>query len=294
MFGPYFVELATKNKVIYSTCNGDQHAVLKRMIDEIKMWGFQIVMAGNMKGFLDRTATVSTLRLEAQKRGLDCKQCACFTDGTKLNIEMALIANAEGYVTKKRGMFGPRVGHVRDVLSHFNLKKLWMDRTPFVDYILGAEPNGGVYVVGYHNDPYHREVLHQTYKMGAGPFYVFYRPYHLCYFEAAGTIVDAVVNKRAQMQPRPVLTTNVFAFAKKNLCKGEELDGAGGNTCYGLIENMADQAGAEGLPVCLASGVRIKKAVRKNAKILLENVECDPSRPDYATYYNMLNGIPAG
>lgn len=96
------------------------------------------------------------------------------------------------------------------------------------------------------------------------------------------------------MQPRPVLTTNVFAFAKKNLRQGEELDGPGGYTCYGLIENMADQAKAEGLPVCLAQGVRLKKAIRKNTKILLQDVEYAASRPDFLTYYKRVNTEPAG
>jgi predicted homoserine dehydrogenase-like protein len=284
MFGPYFAELARENKVVYTSCDGDQYGVLKRMIEEIKLWGFKIVMAGNMKGFLNRYANETTIAGEADKRCFDHKMTACFTDGTKLNIEMALIANSEGYCTKKTGMFGPRVSHVREVLTAFDLPELWKDQKTFVDYILGAEPNGGVYVVGHAEDPYQQEVL-RTYKMGDGPFYVFYRPYHLCFFESTGTILDAIVNKKALMHPRRPLTTNVYAYAKKDLIPGDILDGPGGFTCYGLIENISDQKDTEGLPVCLADEVLVKKAIKKDSKIRLSDVEYDPERSDYAGYY---------
>jgi predicted homoserine dehydrogenase-like protein len=289
MFGPYFADLARENKVVYTSCDGDQYGVLKRMIEEIKLWGFRIVMAGNMKGFLNRYANEVTIAGEADKRQFDHKMTACFTDGTKLNIEMALIANSEGYCTKKPGMFGPRVSHVRDVLTAFNLPELWEGRKPFVDYILGAEPNGGVYVVGHSEDPYQQEVL-RTYKMGNGPFYVFYRPYHLCFFESTGTILDAVLNKKALMNPRRPLATNVFAYAKKDLNPGDMLDGPGGFTCYGLIENMSDQNDREGLPICLAEEVHVNKTIKKDSKILLRDVEYDPDRSDYAGYYKNSMG----
>jgi predicted homoserine dehydrogenase-like protein len=213
--------------------------------------------------------------------------CVCFTDGTKLNIEMALVANCEGYVTRKKGMFGPQVKDVRDVFSCFDFKKLWEDRIPFVDYILGAEPGGGVYVIGYCEDSFQKGVL-RYYKMGEGPFYLFYRPYHLGHLESVRTILDVTLEKKALMQPRPVMMTNVFAYAKNDLKAGDLLDGMGGYACYGLIENMTDQKDGEGLPVCLADGVCVKKAVKKDEKVLLENVEYDPARPDYAVYYKWI------
>lgn len=293
MFGSYFAELARENKVVYTSCDGDQYGVLKRMIEEIKLWGFNIVMAGNMKGFLNRYANELTIADEADKRCFDHKMTACFTDGTKLNIEMALIANSEGYCTKKTGMFGPRVSHVRDVPTAFDLPKLWEDQNPFVDYILGAEPNGGVYVVGHSEDSYQKEVL-RTYKMGDGPFYVFYRPYHLCWFESAGSILDAIVHRKALMYPRRTLSTNVFAYAKKDLCPGDILDGPGGFTCYGLIENMEDQKDGEGLPICLAETVRVKNTIKKDSKILLCDVDYDPDRSDYAGYYKKTLGCKYG
>ncbi len=283
MFGAYFTEIAKKNNVVYTSCDGDQYGVLKRIIEEIKPWGFQVVMAGNIKGFLNRYANEQSIAEEAQKRGLNHKMCASYTDGTKLNVEMALIANSEGYVAKYKGMLGPRAHRVTDVFTSFNLEKLWADRIPCVDYLLGAEPGGGVYVIGYCEEKFQKELLYY-YKMGKGPFYLFYRPYHLCHLECTKTVLDAVLEKKVLMQPKRQMMTNVFAYAKKDLQVGELLDGPGGFTCYGLIENMVDQERKEGFPICLTDGVRIKRAIKKDEKILLSEVEIDSTRIDYNIY----------
>lgn len=142
-FGPVLAQLAGKNGVICTSCDGDQYGVLKHMIDDIKLWGFELVMAGNIKGFLDRYANPTSIIPEADKRNLDYRMCTSYTDGTKLNIEMAIIANACGLTTKTPGMYGPGVTHVKEVFRCFDFDLLWKDRRPFVDYIIGAEPGGG-------------------------------------------------------------------------------------------------------------------------------------------------------
>ncbi len=77
------------------------------MIDEIGIWGFDIVQAGNIKGFLNRYATAGSLRAEAAKRNLSLIQCCAYTDGTKLAIEMACLGNSAGLIPSVRGMEGP-------------------------------------------------------------------------------------------------------------------------------------------------------------------------------------------
>jgi predicted homoserine dehydrogenase-like protein len=76
IFGPYLLHQAQQQGVVYTVCDGDQPAVLKRLIDEIKFMGFELVMAGNIKGYLDRYANPTTIIPEADKRGLDYKMCA--------------------------------------------------------------------------------------------------------------------------------------------------------------------------------------------------------------------------
>lgn len=283
IFGPYLCELADQHHVVCTSCDGDQYGTLKHLIQDLEFWGFELVMAGNMKGFLDRYATPDSIIAEADKRNLDYKACASYTDGTKLNIEMALISNALGLKTRVPGMLGPECDDVDHVHDAFDFNALWQDQKPFVDYVLGAKPGGGVFAIGYCSDSYQRDMLHY-YKMGEGPFYTFYRPYHLCHIESMTTIFDAVLENKKLLSPEFGFVTNVYAYAKKDLKRGDALDGIGGHSCYGLIENCSDQGASPGIPICLADQVILKTDIRKDEKILMEDVLFDPNRPDFKLF----------
>lgn len=281
IFSPLLFEIATQNGVICTSCDGDQYGVLKHLINDIQSWGLELVMAGNIKGFLDIRANPTTIVPEADKRNLDYRMCTSYTDGTKLNIEMAIIANAGGMRTQTPGMFGPAMGDVRDVFDHFDFDRLWYDRIPFVDYILGAEPGGGVFVIGYCNNSYQKSML-SYYKMGPGPYYLFYRPYHLCHIEAMSTVFRAVSND-CFLHPCYGFLTNVFAYAKTDLEAGQLLDGIGGYSCYGKIENCGNGE-ASGLPICLSDGIVLKRPVAKDERLSMEDVEFDPERSDFRLF----------
>jgi predicted homoserine dehydrogenase-like protein len=283
IFGPYFAKLAQQNGVICTSCDGDQYGVLKHLADDVASWGFELVMAGNMKGFLDRNANPTSIIPEADKRNLDYKACASYTDGTKLNIEMAITANALGLKTRVPGMYGPVCDDIDNVQQVFDFASLKQSGAPFVDYVLGAAPGGGIFVIGYCENPYQREML-KYYKMGNGPFYTFYRPYHLCHIEAMQTVFDAVQKNKALLQPDSGFMTNVYAYAKKDLASGDTLDGIGGYSCYGMIENCEDQNDAPGIPICLADRVSIKKSVKKGEKIYLSDVDYDKNRLDFRLF----------
>jgi predicted homoserine dehydrogenase-like protein len=282
IFGPVLAETARKHNVVCTSCDGDQYGVIKHLLDDLRAWGFAWVMAGNIKGFLDRSATPVSIAAEADLRHLDHRMCASYTDGTKLNIEMALIANACGMRTSRVGMAGPRMKHVREVFRCFDFDALWRDRQPCVDYILGAEPGGGVFVIGHSDHPYQRQMM-AYYKMGPGPYYLFYRPYHLCHVEAMRTVVDAVAGK-CLLKPDFGFRTNVYAYAKVDLKAGAVLDGMGGHAGYGQIENCADNQRDPGLPICLAEQVTLKRAISKGDKILLRDVAHDPQSYDFKLF----------
>ena len=288
IFGPALVRAAKEHGVICTSCDGDQHGVIKRLLDEITLWGFQPVLAGNIKGFLDRSANPTTIVPEADKRKLDHRMCTSYTDGTKLCIEMALVANACGLRTAVPGMLGPRAGHVTEVLDLFDFTSIRNDGTPVVDYVLGAEPGGGVFVVGASDDPYQRDML-EYYKMGGGPFYLFYRPYHLCHVEAMQSIAEAVLERRPLLQPTHGFRTNVIAYAKTDLRAGDSCDGIGGYACYGLIENTAPDGTTDGLPICLAENVVLAQDVGQGARIALDDLAELPSdREDFKLYEDAL------
>lgn len=285
IFGAYLMKLAESRDLVYSVCDGDQPAVLKRLIDEIEFMGFQLVMAGNIKGFLDRYANPTSVIPEADKRGLDYKMCAAYTDGTKLSIEMAVLANGCGLRTLVPGMHGPRMNDIKQVFDHFDFAKLWDGSGAFVDYVLAAEPKGGVFVVGFTDDAVQQEYLSWfPSQIGSAPFYLFYRPYHLVHFESMKTVVAAALDGISVLKPDYGFRTNVFAYAKRDLKRGEELDGIGGYTCYGLIENDAGETARPGLPICLADGLLLNQDLPRDDRINLDMVSWDSSRHDWALY----------
>lgn len=293
MFGPLLHEEARRHGVVCTSCDGDQYGVLKNLIDEIRSWGFELVMAGNIKGFLDRYATPDTIVAEAEKRNLDYRMCTSYTDGTKLNIEMAILANAFDLRPTRAGMLGPRAGQVSEVFERFDFAALRESGRPVVDYILGAEPGGGVFVVGYCAAPYQRAML-SYYKMGDGPFYLFQRPYHLCHIEAVKAVFMAVVRGECFMAPEAGLRTNVFAYAKRDLPAGAVLDGIGGFDCYGQIEEVESRDLPPGLPIGLAEGVALRRALPRDGRIAMSDVIHDADRPDFQLYASALAVHPDG
>ncbi|MFC1680933.1 homoserine dehydrogenase [Pseudomonadota bacterium] len=232
--GPLLQQEAKRSNVVVTSDGGDQHGVLKRMIDDILLWGFRIVQAGNIKGFLDRYATAEGLAEEAAKRYLDPVQCCAYTDGTKLNIEMALIANGLGLLPARPGMEGPACADVHEVMTLFDFDGY--GDTGRVDYVLGAEPSGGVYVVGHCDDELQMRYLNY-YKLGEGPYYLFYRPYHLCHFETPRVIAECALAQEALLRPDHGRVTDVYAYTKRPVRAGTSIEhGIGGDHFYGLID----------------------------------------------------------
>lgn len=265
--------------VCCSSDAGDQHGVLATMIEEIRLWGFEITQAGNIKGYLDRYATPDSLNEEASKRHLSVHQCCAYTDGTKLNIEMALLSNAYGFLPSERGMTGPPAAKVEEVMSLFDWKN--QSECGSVDYILGAEPGGGVYVVGKQLDEFTQSYL-SYYKMGEGPYYLFYRPYHLCHLETPRAIASIVLQNQEILKPLSDAVCEVYAFAKRDLKAGQELceggQAIGSSLVYGLIDTVEQGAEENLLSIWLLEEQEGLKPVlncdiKKDERISLSNIE---------------------
>jgi predicted homoserine dehydrogenase-like protein len=200
-----------------------------------KAIGCRPVLAGNVKGLLDPYRTPDTQRDFAAQWGMKPNMVTSFADGTKLSMEMTLVANATGFGVARRGMMGHRCAHVKEVPALFDGDAL-LERG-LVDFVLGAEPGSGGFLVVYDDEPWRREWM-RYFKLGDGPFYVFYQPWHLPHLEAPLTAARAVLFHDAAISPRDGPVCEVVALAKRDLRGGERLDGIGGFTCYGSIENM--------------------------------------------------------
>ncbi len=289
LYGPHLLDLARKNGRIYTSCDGDQPAVIKKLINEVSFYGLEIAMAGNIKGYLDQYMDPIRIKPEADKRNLDYKMCTSYTDGTKLGVEMAVLANAQGYKTIQPGMVGPRLKHVDQIFESFDFEKIYTNGQGVVDYVLGAEPTGGIFVVGYTGDSFQQFTLDWfPPKLGPGPFYLFYRPYHLGHLESMECVAEAFLYNTSRLKPDKGYMTGVFAYAKKNLRQDDVLDGLGGFCCYGLIENYGRALENPGLPVLLSEGAKLKRDIKQDQKINFEDILYSQSNYQYRLYFESL------
>lgn len=279
--GQLLASEAASHGVIVTSDAGDQHGVLARMVEEIQLWGFRIVQVGNIKGFLDRYQTAGGLAEEAAKRNLSPIQCCAYTDGTKLNIEMAIIANALDLTPLVPGMEGPACKDVREAMTLFDFDA-YGDQGR-VDYILGAEPGGGVYVVGHCDNPHQIPYL-EYYKLGDPPYYLFYRPYHLCHLETPWAIAEACLFKNPLLAPPRAKLNEVYAYAKTDLPAGTVIDHSiGGDHFYGLIETTeaAEQRDAVTIAELESEGAeppRLRNALKKDQPLARSDIEI-PNSP---------------
>jgi predicted homoserine dehydrogenase-like protein len=211
-----------------------------------------------------------------------------FADGTKISMEMAVVANATGLRAGKRGMYGPRCEHVNDAINLFPMDQ--MINGGIVDYILGAEPAPGVFILGYNENPIQQQYMNY-YKMGDGPLYVFYTPYHICHFETSITVARAVLFKDAAAAPIGGPVCDVITAAKRDLKAGEILDGIGGFACYGMIENIDVSLAENLLPMGLSEGVLMRRNIPKDHAITYADVDlpedrlCDKLRSEQKIYF---------
>jgi predicted homoserine dehydrogenase-like protein len=200
-----------------------------------------------------------------------------FADGTKVSFEQAIVANGTGLRAPKRGLYAwEHREHVDELATRYDLDEL--ERLGgIVDYVIGAQPAPGIYVIGTHDDPLERHYM-KLYKRGDGPLYVFYTPQHLCHFEVPTSVARVVLLGDPVLAPLGGPVVEVIATAKRDLAAGEVLDGIGGYMAYGQCEN-ADVVAAEGLlPMGIATGSTLVRAVPKDAVLRYEDVELPPGR----------------
>jgi len=273
--GPILKVYADRAGVIISTSDGDQPGVIMNLFRYVNAIGCKPVLAGNMKGLQDPYRTPETQRGYAEKYKQKPQMVTSFADGTKISMEMAVVANATGLRAGKRGMYGPRCEHVNDAVNLFPMDQ--MLNGGLVDYILGAEPAPGIFILGYNEDPVQQQYMNY-YKMGDGPLYVFYTPYHICHFETPLTVARAVLFKDAAATPAAGPVCDVITIAKCELRGGEILDGTGGFTCYGMLENSRICQDENLLPMGLSEGCRLRRNIQRDQAIKYSDVKLPHGR----------------
>jgi predicted homoserine dehydrogenase-like protein len=273
--GPILKWYADRAGVVITNADGDEPGVTMNLYRFVKSIGYRPVMAGNVKGFLNHHRNPDTQRGFAEQHGQRAKMVTSFADGTKLAMEAAVLANGTGLRIGTRGMDGHKCGHVMDVLDRYSIDDL-LDGGR-VDYLLGAEPGSGGFVVGYNDHPEKQKYM-KYFKMGDGPLYVFYRPFHLTHLEAPLSIARAVLFADATIAPQGGPVADVLTVTKRDLSAGEVLDGIGGFTCYGVIDNAETTHVQNLLPMGLADGCRLVRDIAADQPITYADVELPHGR----------------
>ncbi len=286
--GPILKVLADRAGVVITDTDGDEPGVAMNLYRFVKTIGYRPVAAGNFKGMIDPYRTPDTQRGFAEQHQQKPRMITSFADGTKLSMEATILANATGLRVGRRGMYGHRCAHVRDTLTLYPLEQL-LDGG-LVDYILGAEPHTGAFVLGYSDHPTKREYM-RYFKMGDGPLYAFYTPYHLPHLQVVPTVARAVLFGDPTVAPQGEPVCDVLTMAKRDLRAGEVLDGIGGFTCYGTIDNAEVVRREQLLPMGLSQDCRLTRRVPKDQPISYDDVElpagrlCDRLRAEQNAYF---------
>ena len=267
--------------VIVTGCDGDQPAVQMNLYRFVRSLGLTPLVCGNIKGLHDPYRNPTTQASFARQWGQNPSMVTSFADGSKISVEQALVANATGLRVPQRGMFGRRHDdHIDSATKLYHIDQL-RSMGGIVDYLIGARPSPGVYVFATIDDPQQRHYL-KLYKLGDGPLYSFYQPYHLCHFEAPMSIARAVLFHDAAIAPIGPPVVDVITVAKVPMQAGQVLDGIGHYLTYGLAEH-ADKARHDRLlPLGLAEGCRLKRNLERDQVITYDDVEPPADRLSWA------------
>lgn len=270
--GPYLKKQAALNNVKYTLGDGDQPGVTLNLWRHVKTMGFEPLLCGNIKGLQDHYRNPTTQASFAKKWEMTPEMVTSFADGTKISFEQACIANATNMTIAQRGMIGTNsTKHVDELTVEFDVARL-KEMGGIVDYVVGAKPGPGVFVYASTQDPISIKYLGYG-KLGNGPLYSFYVPYHLLFFELAFSIVRLIDFDDITLDAEYGLKVEVVTVAKEDLKKGEQIDGLGGYKSYGVCEKSNIVKNEKLLPMGIAEGCLMRKNVNKDDVLTFDDVE---------------------
>lgn len=271
--GAYLRSEAERLGVVYSLGAGDEPSSCMELIEFVSAMGHRIVSAGKGKNNpLNFDATPDAYTEEAVRRHMNPRMLVEFVDGSKTMVEMAAIANATGLIPDRPGMHGPACSReeLNKVLIPSHAGGVLSSGEGRVDYSIGKGVAPGVFVVAEMDHPRIRERMEDL-KMGEGPYFTFFRPYHLTSLEVPLTCARAVLYGKADMVPMARPVAEVCAVAKKDMAVGETLDQIG-EYCYrAWIMTAAEARSSAAIPCGLLTGAKVIAPIKKGDLITSAN-----------------------
>lgn len=274
--GPYLKAQADRLGVIYTVGAGDEPSSCMELIEFASALGYTIVSAGKGKNNpLNHFAVPDDYREEATRRNMNPRMLVEFVDGSKTAVEMAAIANATGLKPDVPGMHGPKAS--REELPSVLIPKAdggVLNSTGVVDYTIGKGVAPGVFVIVKAEHPRIIERMDDLH-VGTGPYYGFFRPYHLTSLEVPLSCARIMLYGKADMVPLPHPVAEVCAVAKRDLQLGDPLD-AIGETCYRSFTMTVEDAREKACwPVGLLEGGKVIAPIKQGNLITRANATPD-------------------
>ena len=275
--GPILQTYAEKYGVIFSACDGDEPGVQMNLYRWVKGLGLTPRVIGNVKGLQDPYRNPTTQKGFAERWGQNPAMVTSFADGSKISFEQTIVANATGFKVKSRGM-SRGLEYRDDVMKIGSLYDIDEVRAlgGIIDYVVGT-PLTKVYCLAEHPDPKQQHYLN-LYKMGDGPLYSFFIPYHLVHFEVPSAIARVVLFRDSLAKPLGGPVVEVCAVAKRDLKAGEILDDYGMYMTYGEAVNTEEMSSGRYLPEGIVEGCKLLQDVAKDAVLTYNDVALPPDR----------------
>lgn len=269
LLGHHLEAVAAEHGGTYSIADGDQPGVLLRMIDETHQLGLEVAVALNCKRNLNVHQSRADSRPFAERDGTSVAMTTAFGDGTKMHIENVVTANLSGLIPPPIGTPG-----IRTELSRAadDARAAGVPASS-VHFTLGGDFGGGVLILARSDDPGFDAPYLRYGKLGEGPWYPLFRPYHLIHMEVPTTIEQVAWGGPSLGRRTPEPVAVCAAVAKRDLAAGEALDGIGGDACYGVAASRAE--GGALLPIGLAADATLRRPVAIDRPITLDDVELD-------------------
>jgi len=291
LLGPILKTKADAAGVVLTHTDGDEPGVAMTLVRYLQSLGLRPVAAGNIKGMVDYYRTPDTQKAFAQQHDQDVRKVTSFADSTKLSMETTVLANATGFRAGKRGMYGYPTTYVRDLARLLPPEQ--MLNGGLVDYSVGANPYTGAWVAVHEDNPHKQRQL-AYYKLGDGPFYIFYTPFHLPHLQLPSTIGRAVIHGDPTVAPIAGPVCHVVTMAKRDLKTGERLDGIGGFCAYGLIESVTTASPGNALPISLSENCTLLRDISKDSVITFDDVQMPAIRLSDRLWAEQIQKWPYG
>ncbi len=267
--GSYF-----SDKGYLSECHGDQPGCIAALKEEAEIMGFRPLILGNFKGFLDKNPTLEAMEYWANRQKFTVKQTTSFTDGTKVQIEQAFVANAFDATIFQEGLLGIRTNDYEQTAKELAAKAEAMDSMVAEYVISDHQLPSGIFIAGTHNGDQRESLL--TYKLGDGPYYVLNTAYHLCAFEILKTVNRYLLGLPPLLNSKKA-STSVAAIAKLPLEKDSVIEsGIGSMQCRGEVI-FADKH-PQHVPIGVLEKARVKREIAPGQIITFDDVDLEPTR----------------